>query len=323
MIPTTDSSLKVLIREAERRGIESQSFPTITNKIIMLVLDQHRESLFMSRPDLQGSVTKIIFDNKMLTTAILRRAGFPVPNDIITNDVSLAGAFLTEHQRLVVKPISNTGGLGITTDVTTISQLEPAFELARQHSNDTDITEDQDKVLCQQFVAGEDYRILVVDQQHVFAIHRLPAHVIGDGVKTVAALVQEWNVTRKAGCYIRHDSIADKLLTQVNLHWQSVPQDQQHVRLAGVANYHSGGRLHDATDTIGPAARKMAIEVARYFRTPIVGIDFLATSIATDPGYIIELNGTPDITIHHTPDQGTPRNVAGVMIDMLFPETVS
>ena len=36
---------------------------------------------------------------------------------------------------------------------------------------------------------------------------------------------------------------------------------------------------------------------------------------------IIEINNMPGIDIHHFPYKGKPRNAAGAIIDLLFPET--
>jgi len=219
----------------------------------------------------------------------------------------------------VVKPISNTGGTGISTDVTTVALLKKSFAEARDLSNTKNANR---QAIVQQHISGEDYRVLVIDQTQMYAIQRIPAHVVGDGRHSITELTISWNKTRKSVNHIKLEDTARRLLKQQGMTLSSIPATDKHVRLAGVANFHAGGTLRDATDLIGPTVKKMALDVAQYFNLPLVGIDFISNDIANDPGVIIELNSTPDLTIHHTPDHGQSRDVTAAIIDMLFPETI-
>lgn len=315
-----DNTTDVLTKEAERRGITPVFFPDIDPKTTLFEYKGHREYLFFSRTDHHGAVTLRIFENKSMTTTLLKRGGFPVPAEILTADLDEAKAFLATYQRVVVKPLSNTGGIAITTDIRSEEQLARAFDRARDRSNLSDVAR---RAVFQQHVDGRDYRVLVVNQQHTFVIERIPAHVVGDGVHTITELVATWNATRKPECRVRLDELTQELLHDQDLTLSDVPSPAKHVLLAYVANYHSGGQLRDATDELGEAAREIALNVARYFDVPLVGVDFISPDIATTPGYIIELNGTPDITIHHFPDEGQGRDVSAAVIDMLFPETAA
>ena len=314
------SSTTLLINEAKRRNIAVISFPDIDPNTIILELGSHREPIYFSRTDHNGTVSSKITNNKILTTSILRHANFLVPDDIITDDIKEAETFLAKHNQVVVKPIGNTGGTGITTDVTSTSQLHKAFELARDLSF---VKNKKRRAIFQQFVPGDDYRILVIGKRHIFSIQRIPAEVIGDGKLSVSELVNQWNLQRKSECGIQIDDIAQRLLQQQNLSLLDIPQNNQQVRLAGVANYHSGGSLHDATHLLGEEVKQIAIEVANYINLDVVGIDFISPDITNTPGHIIELNSTPDLTIHHVPDKGQPRNATGAVIDCLFPETAT
>lgn len=294
------------------------NFAEIDPATFFLEYEGHRERIFFSRTDRHGSVTLRLLENKPLTIAVLKQQGFPVPEEILTDDIGAAKEFLHRHRRVVVKPVSNTGGAGITTDITTTEELERAFTRARTMSN---VTDARQRALVQQHVAGEDCRVLVVNQKYLFAIQRIAAHVVGDGRATVKELVAAWNATRKVECHIQLNELTDELLTKQQVTLESVPAAQQRVLMAYVSNYHTGGRLRDVTDELGDEIRTMALEAARFFNMPIVGVDFMTSDHSRSAGVIIELNGTPDITIHHFPDEGKARNVAEKVVDMLFPET--
>lgn len=294
------------------------NFPEIDPSTFFLEYQGHREHIWFSRTDHHGSVTLRLLENKPLTIALLQQEGFPVPEEILTDDIRAAEEFLKRHGRVVVKPVSNTGGIGITTDITTPEELARAFNRARTLSN---VTDEQKRAIVQQHLAGEDCRVLVINQKHLFAIQRIAAHVVGDGQTTVNDLVTAWNATRKVECHIQLSELTDELLAKQHLTLDSVPAVAQRVLLAYVSNYHAGGRLRDVTDELGDDIRETALRAARYFNMPIVGVDFMTDDHTRTAGLIIELNGTPDITIHHFPDEGVARDVAGPVIDMLFPET--
>lgn len=319
MVRMINSSTMLLAEEGQRRNIEPIFFKDIDPSIMLLEYQDHRELVYFSRTNRQGAVTNKVFENKILTTAMLRRGGFPVPAEIQTDDIAAAEQFMAQHEAVVVKPLGNTGGIGITTGITTAAELAPAFERALNNSN---IKEDYQRAIVQQHLSGEDCRVLVVNQQHLFAIERIPAHVVGDGQHTIDELVTLWNDTRKTECRIKLGAETEELLIKQQLALDSVPAANQRVLLAYVSNYHAGGQLRDVTDALGKEIRETALAIARYFDSSLVGIDFMTPDVAHSAGMVIELNGTPDLTIHHEPDEGKPRNVAGCVIDMLFPETV-
>lgn len=314
------SSTDFLIQEARRRGIVVAMVAPVDRNLVQLELGDHRERLYFTSTDHLGAATRRAFEDKVFTTNLLRRAGFPVPEEILTDSLAEAADWLRERGRVVVKPLSNTGGAGITTGVATEDLLAAAFERARAASTTPDARR---RAIIQEHVEGNDCRILVVNQQQVFAIERVPAYVVGDGRQTILALVEAWNATRLPECGIQLNEAALELLAAQGLATGDVSKEGQRVRLAYVSNYHAGGRLRDITDELGEKIVATARRVASYFNVPIVGIDFMTPDPRVDPGVIIELNGTPDITIHHKPDEGTPRNAAAAVLDMLFPETVS
>lgn len=313
------SSTDLLVAESQRRKIETIFLSAVDPGMVQLVHSTHQELIYFSRTNGLGSVTMRAFDTKPITSALLRRGGFPVAEELVTADLEEAVTFMHHHQRVVVKPIQATGGAGITTGITTEPLLRRAFEWARLVHTEAGA---ERRVVVQQHLEGEDCRVLVVNQKHIFATQRLPAAVTGDGQQTVAHLVAAWNATRHPGAVIQLNEKAQELLSSQQLTVASVPAAGQHVLLSYVSNYHAGGRLRAVTNELGSEIRQMALAVAQYFSVPLLGIDFMTPDHRKTAGTIIELNGTPDITIHHFPDEGEKHDVASVIIDMLFPETI-
>jgi cyanophycin synthetase len=177
---------------------------------------------------------------------------------------------------------------------------------------------------------GDDHRLLVVGGELIAATRRTPGQVIGDGVKTIAQLVEIVNQDPRRGIghekvmtRINLDAEADAVLAKQGLTTDSVPASGQAVPLRGTANLSTGGTATDVTDIIHPDNREMAVRAVTAIGLDVGGVDFLCPDIAesykTVGGGICEINAAPGFRMHVAPSEGTPRDAAGPVIDMLFP----
>ncbi len=149
---------------------------------------------------------------------------------------------------LVIKPIDGNHGRGVTTDIRDWNQALAAFDLAKRISS---------SVIVEQFITGEDYRILVINHRMVAAAKRLPAQVMADGKNTVQQLIDIANSDPRRGyghekvlTSITVDDITRKQLSIQNLNLDSVPPAGQVVVLKDTANLSTGGTSVDVTDMV-------------------------------------------------------------------------
>lgn len=307
-------SAQVLADEARRRGIRVQAYLDIAIQYVLLEYQEHREFLYQSLTDRIGAVTQHLLKNKGMTQRVLQEAGFPVPEASCTQSMEEALNFLAKYKKIVVKPRDGSLGMGVTPGITTEAGLRAAWARVLEYEKKSD-----PQVVCQHHVEGKDYRIMVVDEKHVYVATRVPAHVVGNAQHTIRDLVGQRNKERWPNYQIRMDDQAQEVLLAQGLDWKSVPGKEQNVWLARVANTSAGGTIHDIPVSKIPASIiNQARTVAAYFRAPLVGIDCISPDIQESFGKIVELNPAPSLIY---PESHVTQGLVSHMIDMLFPET--
>ncbi|MBB5207501.1 cyanophycin synthetase [Chiayiivirga flava] len=260
--------------------------------------------------------------DKEETNKILGSLGLPVPRQEL---VQTEGQALRAAQRLgglvVTKPYNGNHGRGITIGISSEEDIRAGFHAAKEHSR---------SVIVETYVAGDDHRLLVVAGELVAATRRTPGHVVGDGVSTVAQLVDIVNQDPRRG--VGHEKVltrlvldaqADMMLARLDMTADSVPLAGQIVPLRSTANLSTGGTATDVTDIIHPDNRDMAVRAIRAIGLDVGGVDFISPNIAesykTVGGGICEVNAAPGFRMHVAPSEGTPRDAAGPVVDLLFP----
>ena len=260
--------------------------------------------------------------DKEETNKILGSLGLPVPRqELVTSQTEALRAARRLGGGVVLKPYNGNHGRGITINITGEDEIRAGFEAAREHSR---------SVIVETYLAGDDHRLLVVNGELIAATKRTPGHVVGDGKQTVAELIDIVNSDPRRG--VGHEKVLTKLkldreaelmLERVGYTAESVPQVGEIVPLRSTANLSTGGTATDVTDIIHPDNRAMAERAVRAIGLDVGGVDFLSTNIAESyksiGGGICEVNAAPGFRMHIAPSEGTPRDAAGPVIDMLFP----
>src|SRR5690606_25365863 len=119
------------------------------------------------------------------------------------------------------------------------------------------------------------------------------------------------------------DREAELMLERAGHTADTVPAEGEVVPLRSTANLSTVGTATDVTHIIHPDNRAMAERAVRAIGLDVGGVDFLSTNIAESykriGGGICEVNAAPGFRMHIAPSEGTPRDAAGPVIDMLFP----
>ncbi|SER81414.1 cyanophycin synthetase [Vreelandella subterranea] len=265
-----------------------------------------------------------IADDKEWTKQVLGDAGIPVPQGRVCGSFDEAlEAVRSIGYPVAVKPVVGNHGRGVSTNIEDDQALRDAFDVAA-HRNPT--------VIVEQYIRGEDHRLLVIDGKLVAAARRRPAHVVGNGVATLQTLVDEENRDPRRGIghenlltQIQLDDQSLRLIGQQNLTLQSVIPAGEIVFLKPTANLSTGGTATDVTDDVHPEVRYAAERIARLVGLDIIGIDLLAETLTRpleeQSAAVVEVNAGPGFRMHLSPTHGEGRDVGRPVIDMLFPDS--
>ncbi len=258
------------------------------------------------------------------TKYLLEQAEVEVPRgDIIRRERSLEAACDYVGYPLVIKPVDGNHGRGITVNIQNYSDALEAFVQAKESSK-------SGAIIVEKFIVGEDYRLLVINNQLVAAAIRTPAHIIGDGKLSVQELIDEVNKDSRRG--FGHENV----LTQITVNdltktiikdsgytLDAVIPEGEKLILKDTANLSTGGTAEDVTDIVHPANVSMVERISKIIDLDICGVDIMTSDI-TKPlsetgGAVLEVNAGPGFRMHLAPTTGLPRNVAAPVIDKLFP----
>lgn len=269
-----------------------------------------------------SSIAVDLAGNKEETKRILQEQAIPVAKGMtITSAAEVKEAIRQVGFPLVFKPLDGNHGRGATINVKTEEEAVSAFEHAAKISR---------RVIVERFITGFDFRVLVIDNQMVAAALRVPAHVKGNGELTIQQLIDLENTDPRRGyghenvlTHISVDRDTMDLLNKLNYTLETVPAKDEIVYLKSTANLSTGGTSIDVTDQVHPQNVFFCERISRVIGLDICGIDIMAPNL-TEPlnengGVVLEVNAAPGFRMHIAPSEGLPRNVAGHVVDMLYP----
>jgi cyanophycin synthetase len=314
--PSTGS----IVDEATSRGI-----PYIRlnkHSLVMLGYGVNQTRIQATVSSTTSNIAVEIACDKEETKNLLDAASIPIPRGrIIYDEEDLEGAIRSIGYPVVLKPVNGNHGRGITTNVRTWDDATVAMMAAKKVSR---------AVICEKFVTGFDYRLLVINYKLVAAAKRTPAAVIGDGKSTIQELINQVNSDPRRGyghekvlTAIKVDDMTQQILEEKNLTLDSVVPKDEVLYLKTTANLSTGGTATDITDLVHPYNVFMAERIARIIGLDICGIDIMAPDLTSpvneNGGAVLEVNAGPGFRMHIAPTEGLARNVAEPVVDMLYP----
>lgn len=317
-------STQALIKACLKLGVKYEVLDRKDNFVLLNRDGQTEYVKQATKTSRDNCVSILLMRNKALTKRLLREHGISTPNGEIYQDKESALAEFRVHNHVscVVKPNFSNYGRGITVfpAYPTIENFERALDIAFSNSAE---------VLVEEYIPGDDYRFLVIGNVVQAVSKRIPAYVVGDGVRPIRDLVIEKSADPRRGPnHARPLSFigmgAEEAL-HLELHGRSfmtVPAKGERVTLRQNSNVSTGGDAIDCTDIVHPTYREIALKAASAVGAVFCGVDIISEDItrpAEESIYAVtELNFNPSIKIHCYPSAGQARPIGEAVVRFLF-----
>ncbi len=311
----------VMIEAARRRGIPVRR--NLDDGIIQLGLGSALHRLRSTMTDFTSVIAAEITSDKHRTKRALARVGLGVPEGDIARTLDEALEIADDIGfPVLLEPLDANNGRGVSGRLGDPDGVRAAWAAA---------VAEHPTVVVERFAEGNDHRVVVVNGRVVAVVERIPAHVRGDGVRSIRALAEEINRDPNRSktnpnsslSLLPLDRLTEEFLARNGRTLDTVPGEGEVVALRGTANISTGGTAIDRTDEIHPQNRALCELAAGAVALDVAGLDVLTPDISVpfrDNGaVVIEVNASPGIRMHTDPDSGTPRDVPGAILDMLYP----
>lgn len=317
-IDLTSNSAQVILDALRKKGIKVK---VVSKRFNLLEVVFNGKPTFVKGTSfpVNSQPACFIANNKYLTKRVLRSHNIPTPKswlvrtpEEVKRKVLKKGLF-----PCVLKPIKGAHGNRVFANIELADELEEVLPLVFGNYRKRD-------VLLEEFIAGNDYRLIVIGDKVSAVMERIPAHVIGDGVSDISQLITKFNKNPLIGeryekplCKIVVNGEVKRNLKKQNIKLTYVPKEKERVFLRQNANISTGGVGKDVTESISQEIKDVAVKAAKAIGMVITGVDIIRDKSSNKP-YVLELNDTPGIDIHHYPYLGNPQNVANDIVEYLF-----
>src|SRR5690606_16830881 len=260
---------KIIVDEAVRRGIAVEVIDAEHGYFALQSAGRRvmcRESL----SELTSAVAMSRCDNKLVTQRVMRKIGVRVPEQRRAGSPLENEAFLESHGPLVVKPARGEQGRGVSVNIGDAEELAAAVEHAGALCED---------VVLEEYVEGQDLRVVLIDFAVVAAAIRKPATVVGNGRHTVRELIEKQSRRREAATggesSIPCDAETQRAVERRGYTLDDVLPERVELEVRATANLHTGGTLHDVTGDLSAQIVSVSEDIARALEIPVVGLDFI------------------------------------------------
>ncbi|MBL4993757.1 bifunctional glutamate--cysteine ligase/glutathione synthetase [Enterococcus xinjiangensis] len=321
-------STQIFMFDAIQKGVQVKVLDE-SDQFLRLQFQDHVE--YVKNANMTGKdsyIVPLIMENKTVTKKVLKETGFRVPGgaEFSSMEEAVKAYPRFADQAFVIKPKSTNYGLGITI-------FKEGADLEDYQAGLAIAFREDSSVLVEEFMPGTEYRFFVIDGEVQAIMLRVPANVIGDGIRTVKELVEEKNSDPLRGTnhrapleLIQLGELEQLMLKEQGLTIESVPQANQIVYLRENSNISTGGDSIDMTDEFSEAYKKIAVSAVEALGAKISGIDLIIPDKEIDPttdkkAYgIIEANFNPAMHMHVYPFAGKGRRLTMNVLKLLYPE---
>lgn len=295
-------------------------------RLFSLSSDEKTHYFFRTRGDKVTNEAVELGSDKYMTKKILEEKGVPVPKgkgfSSEATDEEIINYALSLGFPLVLKPTDGSLGWGVMTNIQSKEEFIRALNYVRHEL-------EYKEVIVEQHIAGEEYRLYVVEDEVVAVYNRKPANITGDGVHTIEELIERKNLERRKNarlnsCLIEIDVEILDFIQEAGYRLDTVLPKGKMLYLREKSNVSIGGDPIDVTDEVSDEVKQIAIDALKAIPGLYHGgVDIIINegNVSRDIAVVLEINPTAQIGGILFPLRGKARNIPAAIIDYYFPET--
>jgi cyanophycin synthetase len=273
-----------------------------------------QQTPFVQRPSVE------IASDKPLAYELFAEVGLPVPEHVVIDarDIATAESFLEAGPiPCLVKPAGGSGGRGVIGSIRTPSQLKRALLHGSAESQ---------RLLVERQVAGDQFRILVLQGEILLVLRRARPRVTGDGEASVAELIwREYESRLKLGearglkpFKIGLDCL--HTLEEQGLSLASVPPAGASVTVMTATNFGGSRDSEVVTTPLSAALEADVLRAVGVLGLRLAGLDLITPnpSKPLDAGGGVILDVEPAPALHNLGDASTTVSVLAAILRALL-----
>ncbi|MEQ8155250.1 MAG: cyanophycin synthetase [Clostridiaceae bacterium] len=311
-------SVKAIIDAAERVGLSAMRYGD--SGVYQIGYGSSAKVIEATIGNNTSCVAADISCDKLLTKKLLNYQCIPVARGYkINNVIELLNYSKELGFPLVLKPQYGNKGKGVILNIKTEIELINAFKKIKKSFKN---------VIMEEYVQGNDYRVLVVKDRVVAVSLRKPPQVTGNGCSSILELIKELNSNPDRGedhekplTKVKIDEEVLKCIKAEGLSMGSILEKGRKLYLRDNANISTGGGAIDCTDEISEENKELCIRASKTIGLDICGIDICTQDIGLPlqgNGVVMEVNAAPGIRMHCSPCEGNPVDVGKEILNMLY-----
>lgn len=264
-----------------------------------------------------SATVRALSKNKAEATKFVTLHGMHAPATIKvtgdTVDMTRVEKFLGRYGRVVVKPLNRSLSIGLTTDITTPIKVQKAIKKAAKYSAE---------VLVQEQVFGEEVRFAVINGKVVSALLRRTPRVVGDGISTVAELVDKENEERRK---IDYTLVTYPLLTEELIHksidLMKVPAPGEVVELSRATMISKGCSVYDILGEVDESYVRLVESLVSDLDTGFIVVDIFIRNFHEpanqDNYWFIEFNTSPVLKLFYSCRDGGMHDILPALAEAI------
>ncbi|MBI3633059.1 MAG: cyanophycin synthetase [Candidatus Vogelbacteria bacterium] len=216
---------------------------------------------------------------------------------------------------LIVKPNNKSQG----EDVYKVYDARQLFNVLKRLFKKHNI------ILLEEFIQGNDYRLVVLDNELVMAYQRLPIRLEGNGTNTIEELLslrlEELRANgRHVSLLINDERIKERLKYFYKVTNDYVPKQYEEITLLDNANLSTGGTAVDVTSAINSGYVSTVIKLIKELGLRFAGVDLITDGNIKEPPLnlkFIEVNSSPGLSHYASLGKKYHRNVENLYIKIV------